>query len=75
MASFVFSPRSKRWILLFLTGGLIGALLFYAFDVAEGDSFNLYRFLFRILLFGLVSVLSNYIGELVDKRHTVTGKK
>ncbi len=61
------SPKLKYFLLSFLTGGIIFALLGWATDSVDGKDFELVRFLLRAIGFGIIMSLAPSIGRLGDK--------
>ena len=64
----------KMRVFQFLFGGLFSALIFWAYDVSEGGSFDLTKFIVRIIIFGTGSVLAFYLGGLVDRKKPAQNK-
>jgi hypothetical protein len=51
------NPKIKKYLLRFFFFGIFMALFWWTTDVSEGKSFNLVKFLTRILIFGGVFAL------------------
>jgi len=64
----------KMKVFQFLFGGLFSALIYWAYDVSEGGSFDLTKFVVRIIIYGTAMVLAFYIGSLVDKKKSTENK-
>jgi hypothetical protein len=64
----------KMRVFQFLFGGLFSALIYWAYDVSEGGSFDLTKFIVRIIIYGTTMVLAFYLGSLVDKKKSTDNK-
>lgn len=60
--------NTKLILFHFLFGGIFMALMFWAMDDVEGKPFDLYKFLLRVLIFGIGMSLAQYLGNIVGKR-------
>jgi hypothetical protein len=60
----------KMKVFQFLFGGLFSALIYWAYDVSEGGSFDLKKFIVRIIIYGTAfSVRVLYSETNLDKRN------
>jgi|GEM_PF-4885429 len=57
------NPKIKNYLIIFITGGLIFALLDWAIDFGGGGGFDLVKFITRFFLFGFVMTLALSIGS------------
>ena len=66
-------PKLYFALIHFFVGGIIAALIFWAWDSTEGKPFDLLKFLIRIVIFGAGNVLAFYIGSLAERKKPRSG--
>ena len=67
-------PTFRRYLISFLFFGLLGAILFFVFDLAKDKPFDPVRFILRFFIFGIGGLLNVWLTYRLDKRKNDSNK-